>query len=124
MPPATPSNTRRPAYGRIGDSVTRVVAKGRTASARPVSSLGGAPTRDDAVLDVALGQLLERPRGQLLVARRRAAGKLVQGARILRRHEDAEVLVRRMRGNLDRCEDSHDWLIRVWSFRSLARAAR
>ena len=34
--------------------------------------------------------------------------ELVQGARVLRRHEDAEVLVGGVLGDLDRCEDSHD----------------
>src|SRR5215207_10991671 len=123
MPPATPSSTRRLAKGRSGGSVTRAGGSGRARSARPGASFGGAAARYDAVVDVALRQLLERARGQLLVARRGAARKLVEGARILRGHEDAEVLVGRVFGDLDRCKDSHDSLIRVWSSRSLARAA-
>src|SRR5215208_1257717 len=125
MPPATPSSTRRLAKGRSGGSVTRAGASSRAGRARLGVSLGGAATRNDAIVDVALRQLFERARGQLLVARSGAAGKLVERARILRGHEHAEVLVGRMLGNLERCEDSHDSLsgIRVWNSRSLARAA-
>src|SRR4051794_38088062 len=107
MPPDTPSSTRRPAYGRREGSLTSADDAGR-ASARPAWSLRRATAGDDAIVDVALGQLLERAGRELLVARRRAPGELVQGPRILRGHEDAEVLVGRVLGNLDRCEDSHD----------------
>src|SRR6478736_2977104 len=104
MPPDTPSSTRRPAYGRRVGSLTRAGDAGR-ADARPAGSLRRASAGDDAIVDVALRQLLERARGELLVARRGAARELVQGPRILRRHEDAEVLVGGVLGDLDRCED-------------------
>src|SRR3954469_6399097 len=107
MPPETPSRTRFPAYGRSVVSVTGGM-KERRAVVAPARAglLGGALARDDAVVDVALRQLLERLRRELLVARR-ASGELVQRARILRGDEDAEVLVGGVLGNLDRCEDSH-----------------
>src|SRR6185369_17054856 len=107
IPPDTPSSTRRLAYGRRKGSVTRAEDAGR-ARARPGRSLRRTTAGDDAIVDVALRQLLERARRELLVARRRAAGELVEGPRILRRHEDAEVLVGGVLGDLDRCEDSHD----------------
>src|SRR5690242_11845120 len=106
MPPDTPSSTRRLAYGRREGSLTSADDAGR-APARPGRSLRRTTAGDDAIVDVALGQLLERARRELLVARRGAAGELVQGPRILRRHEDAEVLVGGVIGDLDRCEDSH-----------------
>src|SRR6478609_8407460 len=107
MPPDTPSSTRRLAYGRREGSLTSAEDTGR-ARARPGRSLRRATAGDDAIVDVALGQLLERAGRELLVARRGAARELVQGPRILRCHEDAEILVRGVLGDLDRCEDSHD----------------
>src|SRR3954469_1223979 len=62
------------------------------------------PAGHDAVVDVAARQLLERAGGQLLVPTGGAAGELVQRACILGGHEDAEVLVRGMLGDFDRCE--------------------
>src|SRR5690349_6341372 len=110
MPPDTPSSTRRSAYGRREGSLTSAEDAGR-ALARPARSLRRTTAGDDAIVDVALGQLLEGAGRELLVARRGAPGELVQGPRILRRHEDAQVLVGGVLGDLDRCEDSHD----VWS---------
>src|SRR4051812_21081904 len=106
MPPDTPSSTRRLANGRREGSLTSAVDAGR-AEARPAGSFRRTAARDDAIVDVALRQLLERARRELLVARRGAARELVQRARILCRHEDAEILVRGVLGDLDRCEDSH-----------------
>src|SRR3954471_8644137 len=95
MPPVTPRRTRRPSKGRMpppGGSLLRAAA-----------------ARDDAVLDVAAGELLERAGGELLVALLRAAERgLVEQARVLRGDEHAEVLVRRvLRGDLGRSEDAH-----------------
>jgi len=67
-----------------------------------------ATTRDDAVLDISPGEVLERAGGELLLARLRAmAGELVQDAGLLRRHEDGEVLVGRVTGDVRGCEDLH-----------------
>src|SRR3954462_11305205 len=107
MPPDTPSSTRRLAYGRREGSVTSADDTGR-ARARPGRSLRRTTAGDDAIVDVALLQLLEVAGLELLVAPRRAARDLVEGSRILRRHEDAEVLVGGVLGDFDRCDDSHD----------------
>src|SRR5690348_4835761 len=84
IPPVTPSRMRRSSKGRV----TRTLA---------ASSPLGSPLRHHAVLNLAAGELLERARGQLLFARRRAVTReLVQDARELRRDENAEVLVARV----------------------------
>src|SRR5687768_1789417 len=98
MPPVMPSRTRRPWNGRMA-------ADG---GAPTPLRLAGATTRHDLVVDVAARQLLERARGELLLARAaRDARELVQDARVLRGHEHREVLVRGVLGDLVRREDLH-----------------
>src|SRR4051812_13381631 len=103
------------------------MGRGRSrARSHPAStcSLGRTTARDDAIVDVAARELLERPRRQLLVARSGTARELVERAGILGSHEYAEVLVGGVLGNLDRCEDSHVLVIRVWYSLFPTRAAR
>src|SRR4051812_43890922 len=99
MPPVTPSTTRAPAYGRRWPVVTVFVE---------LFGVAAAPAWHHAVLDRAARQLLEGAGRQLLLARRRTiAWELVQRAGMLRRDENAEVLVRRVGGHFTRCKDSH-----------------
>src|SRR5688500_16544632 len=80
IPPVTPSRMRRSSQGRV------------TSTLAPSSPLGS-PLWHHAVLNVSSGQLLERPRRELLLARRRSiARELVQHARELRGNENAEIL--------------------------------
>src|SRR5512140_2672470 len=87
---------------------------------RPSNGLTGAPllaaaAGNDVVLDRLLArELLERARRELLLVNVRAhARKLVENARVLRRDENAEVLVGRVLRDLDRGEDLHLVLLAV-----------
>src|SRR4051812_15114132 len=109
MPPVTPRRTCSPEYGRRGcmTGCARLSASGWGGAstgggivAPPAEDRGtllGASARNDVIDDVALGQLFKRPRGQLLLTRRRTvARKFVEDARVLRGDQHPEVLVRCM----------------------------
>src|SRR5439155_13346704 len=83
--------------------------------AREHTAAGGllaAAARDNAIVEMADGQLFHRPLRQLLLAHRRAiAWKLVEHARVLGGDEHAEVFVGGVLGDFERCEYSHDDLV-------------
>src|SRR6185437_14974751 len=62
-----------------------------------------ASARNHVIVDVALGELLERARGELLLARRRTiARELVQNTRVLGGNEHPKILVGRVIRDLAR----------------------
>src|SRR5688500_884625 len=72
------------------------------------SDLLCAAARNDAVLNLAFGEILERAGGELLLTRGRAvAGKLVEHTGELCRHENSEILVRRVPRDIGRNEYLH-----------------
>src|SRR5664279_3691230 len=91
MPPVTPSRMRRPSNGLT-----------------MVPLLAAAPGHDVVIDRLFARELFERLGRQLLLVNLRAhARKLVENARVLRRDENAEVLVGRVLRDLDRGEYLH-----------------
>src|SRR5687767_10766102 len=75
-------------------------------------SLFRAAARNDAILDLAFGEIFQRARRELLLSRRRAVtGEFVQDAGELCRHEHPEVLVRCVPGYIGWNENLHQLLL-------------
>src|SRR5687767_8921296 len=104
-----PRRTRRPSKGRTGSGIGAGGVAGRAPTGGG-AALFRAAARYDAVVDLVRREVLERPRGQLLLLGGGAVtGKLVEQARELGGNQDAQILVRGVLGDFGRSKDSH-WI--------------